>query len=126
MHGVFVSFLAGICVQGMPPIVESLLSDNRTRFTNQEFVTLLDFHRIHHDHTPVDSPNHNDVVERQIAGVLEAAMVPCLEVPRLFGGVTSPPTGLLRTEARVYASDVVDMSTRMSEKPGIVSLFQEM
>ena len=115
MSAVFAGFLANIRAQGTPSIVERLRSDNGTEFTKGEFVTLLDYHRIRREYTPVDSPEYDGVVERRIALVLEAAMESCLEAPHLFGGVPLPPTGPLWAEACVHASDAINVSARVSD-----------
>ena len=52
---VFACFLADICAQGTPSIVECLRSDNGTEFTKNEFVPLRDHHRIRREYTPVDT-----------------------------------------------------------------------
>ena len=121
---VFAGFLADIRAQGTPSIVKGLRSDNGTEFTNGEFVMLLDHHRIRREYTPVDSPKYDGFVERRIALVLEVAMASCLEAPRLFGGVPLPPTGPVWAEACVHASDAINVSARVSDKPGMLSLYQ--
>ena len=123
---VFAGFLADIRAQGTPSIVECLRSDNGTEFNKGEFVTLLDHHRIRRENTPVVSPKYDGVVERRIALVLEAAMASCPEAPRLFGGVPLPPTGPLWAEACVHASDVINVSARVSDKPGMLSPYQKL
>ncbi|CAN0297573.1 unnamed protein product, partial [Scytosiphon promiscuus] len=106
---VFGKFLSDIRALGTPSVVECVRSDNGTEFTKAEFVTLLDSLRIRREHTPVNSPKHDGVVERRIGVTLELAMASCLEAPRLFGGVPMPPTGPLWAEACAFASDVLNM-----------------
>ncbi|MEP3670616.1 MAG: hypothetical protein ABJN42_28255 [Roseibium sp.] len=53
---------------------------------------MLNHHDIRREHTPVDSPKHDDVAERRIAMTLELAMASSLEPPRLFGDARMPAT----------------------------------
>ena len=53
-------------------------------------------------------------------------MATCLEALRLFGGVPLPPTGPLWAEACVHASDAINVSARMSDKPGVLSPYQKL
>ena len=126
MPAVFAGFLADTRAQGTPSVVECLRSDNGTEFTKGEFVTPLDHHRIRREYTPVDSPKYDGVVGRRIAVYLEASMASCLEAPRLFGGVHLQPTGPLWAEACVQASDAINMSTRVSDKPDMLSPYQKL
>ena len=123
---VFAGFLADIRAKGTPSTVECLRSDNRTGFTEGDLVTLLDHHRTRREYTQVDSPKYDGVVERRIALILEAAMASCLEAPRLFGGVPLPPTGPLWAEACVNASDAINVSARVSDKPDMLSPHQKL
>ena len=66
--------------------------DNGTEFTKPEFVALLNDRGIGREYTPVNPPDHDGVVERQIAMTLELAMASRLEAPRWFGDAKMPPT----------------------------------
>ena len=87
-------------------------------------MTLLDCHCIRREHTPVNSPKHDGVVESRIAVTLELGMASCLEARRLFGGVPLPPTGPLWAEACAYASDVLNMTARVRDRPDMLSPYQ--
>ena len=121
---VFAVFLADIRVQGTPSIVACIHSDNCTECTKSEFVTLLDHHCIRREYTPEDSPKYDGVVERRIALALEAAISSCLEAPHLFGGVPLPRTWPLWAEGCVHASDAINVSASVSEKPDMLSPYQ--
>ena len=123
---VFAGFLADIRARGTLSIVEGLCADNGTEFTKGEFVTLLDHHRIRRKYTPVDYPKYDRVVKRRIALVLEAAIASCPEAPHLFGGVPLPTTGPLWAEACVHTSDAINVSARVSDKPGMLSPCQKL
>lgn len=64
---VLASFLADARVQGTPFTVTCVRSDHGTDFTNQEFVSLLNYHGIRRECTPADSPKHDGAVKRHIA-----------------------------------------------------------
>ena len=66
------------------------------------------------------------MVEGRTAIVLEAAIASCLEAPRLFGGVPLPPTGPLWAEAYVHASDAVNVSVRVRDKPDVLSPYPKL
>ena len=121
---VFAKFLADIRADGCPSVVECVRSDNGTEFLNVEFRALLNSHCVHQELTPVASPKHDGVVERRIACKLELAMVSCLEAKRLFDGEKLPPTGPLWAEACHHASDAINMTTRVKDKPDMLSPFQ--
>lgn len=74
---------------------ECLRSDNDTKFTKQEFVTLRDHQSICHDTTHTDSPKNNGMTKRCIAMTLKLALKSLLKIPRLFGCVPLPPVGPL-------------------------------
>ena len=105
--------------------MKCLRSDNGTEFTKGGFVPLLDHRRIRRQYTPLDSRKYDGVVERRIALVLEATMASCLEALRSFGGVPLPPTGHLWAEACVHASDAINMSARVSDKPDMLSPYKK-
>ena len=78
-------------------------------------MTLLDRLGIRREHTPVNSPKRDGVVELCIVVTLELAMESCLEAPRLFGGVPLPPRGSLWAKAYAFASDVLNMTARVRD-----------
>ncbi|CAM9987322.1 unnamed protein product, partial [Laminaria digitata] len=121
---VFATFLADIRADGCPSVVECVRSDNDTEFLSAEFVAMLDSHGIRREYTPVASPKHDGVVERRIACTLELAMASCLEAKRLFDGEKLPATGPLWAEACHHASDVINMTARVKDKPDMLSPFQ--
>ncbi|CAN0487258.1 unnamed protein product, partial [Laminaria digitata] len=86
---------------------------------------MLDSHGIRREYTPVASPKHDGVVERRIACTLELAMASCLEAKRLFDGEKLPATGPLWAEACHHASDVINMTARVKDKPDMLSPFQK-
>ncbi|CAM9331376.1 unnamed protein product [Laminaria digitata] len=102
---------------GVPPTVECVSSDNGTEFVKPEFVEILDRRGFFLEYTPVGSPKHNGAIDRQIAMTLELAMVSFPETPRLFGEAGLRPTGPVRAEACNYASDVLNMTARIWDKP---------
>ena len=61
-----------------------------------------------------------------MALVLEAAIASCLETLRLFGGASWRPTGSLWAEACVHASDAINVSARVSDKPDRLSPFHKL
>ena len=122
---VFGKFLADIRALGSPSAVKFLRSDNDTEFTKAEFVTLLDRLCIRRQHTPVNSPKHVGVVERRVAVTLELGMASYLEAPRLLGGVPLPPTGSLSAEACAFASDVLNITARVTDRPHMFSPYQK-
>ena len=56
-----------------------------------------------------------------IAMALELAMASFLEASHLFGSARLPPTGPLCAEAFHHACDVINMTTRVREKPDMYS-----
>ena len=121
---VFAAFLADINAKGRPSIVECLRSDNGTEFLKAQFVAMLNHYGIRREHTPVGSPKHDGVVERRIAMTLELAMASRLEAPRLFGDAKMPSTQPLWAEACKYASDVINMTARVRDKPDMHSPYR--
>ena len=120
----FAGSLADINARGTPSIVECIRSDNGTEFTKPEFVALLNDRGIRREYTPVNSPKHDGVVERRIAMTLELAMASRLEAPRLFSDAKTPPTQPLWAEACTYASDVINMTARVRDKPDMHSSYR--
>ena len=121
----FAGFLADINSRCSPSIVECIRSDNGTGFTKPEFVALLNDRGIRREYTPVNSPEHDGVVERRIAMTLELALASRLETPRLFGDAKMPPTQPLWAEACKYASDVINMTARVRDKPDMHSPYSK-
>ena len=121
----FAGFLADVNAKGVPSIVECIRSDNGTEFTKPEFVALLNERGIRREYTPVNSPKHDGVVERRIAMTLELAMASRLEAPRLFGDAQMPPTQPLWAESCKYASDVINMTARVRDKPDMYSPYRK-
>ena len=117
----FAGFLADIYARGTPSVVEWIRSDNGTEFSKPEFVALLNDRGIRSEYTLVNSPKHDGVVGRRIAMTLELAMAPSLKAPRLFGNAKMPPTRPLWAEACKYASDVINMTARVRDKPDMHS-----
>ena len=110
----FADFLADINAQGIPSIVECLRSNNDTsEFVKSEFVETLNSCGIRREHTPVTSPKHGGVVERQIAMTLELSMTSCLEPPVCSASRRCHRQGLsglrrVHTPARVTERDIHD------------------
>ena len=121
----FAGFLADIKARGTPFIVESMRSDNGTEFAKPEFVGLLYDGKMRREHKPVNSPKHDGVIERRVAMTLELAMAFHLEPPRLFGDAKMPLTQRLWAEACKYASDVINMTIRVRDKPDIRSPYRK-
>ena len=121
----FAGFLVDINARGSPSIVECIRSDNGTEFTKPELVALLNKRGIRREYTPVNSPKHDGVVERRIAMTLEFAMASRLEAPRLIGDAKMPPTQPLWAEACNYASDVINMTARVRDKPDMHSPYRK-
>ena len=121
----FAGFLADINAKAVPSIVECLRSDNGTEFVKPEFVAMLNARGIRREYTPVGSPKHDGVVERRIAMTLELGMASRLEAPRLFRDTKLPPTQPLWTEACMYASDVINMTARVGDKPDMFSPYRK-
>ena len=121
----FAGFLADINAKGVPSIVECLRSDNGTEFVKPEFVAMLNARGIRREYTPVGSPKHDGVVERRIAMTLELGMASRLEAPRLFRDANLPPTQPLWAEACMYASDVINMTARVGDKPEMLSPYRK-
>ena len=76
------------------------------------------------EYTPVNSPKYDVVVELRIAMTLEVAMASRLEAPRQFGEAKILPTQSLWAEARRYASNVINMTARVRDKPGMHSPYR--
>ena len=53
-------------------------------------------------------------------------MAPCLEAKRLLNSEKLPPTGALWEEAYHHASDVINMTARVKDKPDMLSPFQKL
>ena len=70
---------------------------------------LLNNRGICREYMPVNSPNHDGVVERRMSMTLELAMASRLEAPRLLGDAKMTPTQPLWAEACKYDSDVIFM-----------------
>ena len=121
---VFAGFLADINAKGRPSTVECLRSDNGSEFVKPEFVAMLNHHGIRREHTPVGSPTHDGVIERRIVMTLELEMASRLEAPRLFGDERMPPMQPLWAEACKYASDVINMTARVRDKPDMHSPYR--
>ena len=121
----FEGFLADINAKGVPSIVECLRSGNGTEFVKPEFVTMLNRYGIRCEYTPVGSPKHDGVVEQRIAMTLELAMAPRLEASRLFGDARMPSTQPLWAESCKYASDVINMTARIRNKPDMRSPYRK-
>ena len=121
----FSGFLADIDAKGVPSMVECIRSDNGTEFTKPEFVALLNERGVRREYTSVDSPEYDGVVERPIAMALELTMAFRLEPPRLFGDAKMLPTQPLWAEECKYASDVINMTTRLRNKPDMHSPYRK-
>ena len=117
----FAGFLADINARGTPSVVKCIRFDNGTEFTKPEFVAFLNDRGIRREYTPVNSPKHDGVVERRIAMMLELAMASRLEAPRLLGNAKMPPTQPLWAEACKHATDVINMTARVRDKPDMHS-----
>ena len=120
----FTVFLADINARGTLSIVECIRSDNGTESIQPEFVALFSNRGIRREYTPVNCPKHDGVVERQIAMTLELAMASRLEAPRLFRDAKMPPTQLLWDETCKYASDAINMTARVRDKPDMLSPYR--
>ena len=58
------------------------------------------------------------VEEQKLRAEMEALQA---EAPRLFHGANLPPTQRLWAEACMYASDVINMTARVGDKPDMLS-----
>ena len=121
----FAGFPADINARGTPSIVECIRSGNGTEFTKPEFVAILTDRGTRREYTPVNSPKHDGVGERRIAMTLKLAMASRLEAPRLFGDAKMTPTQPLWAEACKYASDVINITARVTDKPGMHSPYRK-
>ncbi|CAN0528754.1 unnamed protein product [Laminaria digitata] len=81
--------------------VKCFRTDNGADFVNESFARLCGDKTIRHEHTGVDGPKHNGVVERGLGLVQEGGMAACLEAPRLFPGQL-PNLDRYWVEAAVY------------------------
>ena len=63
-----------------------LPTDNGVEFVNETCARLCNDQATRHEHTGVDGPKHNGVVERGLGLIQEGGMAACLEAPRLFPG----------------------------------------
>ena len=59
---------------------------NGAEFAHEAFARLCSDQTIHHEHTGVDGPKHNGVVDRGFGLIQEGGMSSFLEAPRLFPG----------------------------------------
>ena len=121
----FVGIVADINARRTLSIVECIRSDNGTKFTKPEFVAFLNDRGVSCEYTPVNSPKQDGVVDRRLAMTFELAMASLLEAPRLFGNARMPPTQPLWAEVYKYASDVVNMTARVRDKPDMHSPYRK-
>jgi len=87
--------------------VECFRTDNGTEFVNALFANLCANEKIRHEHTGVDGPKHNGVVERGLGLIQEGGMAACLEAPRLFPGQL-PNLDRYWVEAAIYMNDCLN------------------
>ena len=87
-------------------------TDNGTEFVNEIFARLCSDQTIHHEHTGVDEPKHNGVVERGLGLIQEGGMTACFEPPRLFPGQL-PDLDCYRVEAAIYMNDCLNATVNM-------------
>ncbi|CAN0361133.1 unnamed protein product, partial [Laminaria digitata] len=59
--------------------VKCFRTDNGVEFVNETFVRLCGDKTIRYEHTGVDGPKHNGVVERGLGLIQEGGMAACLE-----------------------------------------------
>ena len=123
---VFAGFLADINARDTPSVVECIRSDNGTECTKSEFVALLNDRGIRREYTHVNSPKHDGVVERRIAMTIELPIASRLNAPRLSGDAKMPPTQPLWAKVCKYASDVINMTARVRDKPDMHSPYRKL
>ena len=92
--------------------VKCFRTDSGTAFMNE---TLCGDKTIRHEHTGVDGPTHNGVIERGLGLIEEGGMAACLEPPRLFPGQL-PNLDPSWVETTVYMNDCLS-TTGTSANP---------
>ena len=101
--------------------MDYLHSRNGTEFIKTEVVQSLNHHRIHREHVPVDSPKHEGLVEQWIALTPELTVISSLEASRMIDDAKMPTTEPLWPESNGYASDVINLTARVRDKPEMYS-----
>ena len=81
--------------------------DNGSEFVNEIFAKLCSDQTICHEHTEVDGPNHNGVVERGLGMIQEGGLGLGLEAPRLFLAQL-PNLDRYWVEAVIYMNDCLN------------------
>ncbi|CAN0338393.1 unnamed protein product, partial [Laminaria digitata] len=87
--------------------VKCFRTDNGAEFVNETFARLCGDKTIRHEHTGVDGPKHNGMVERGLGLIQEGGMAACLEAPRLFP-VQLPNLDRYWVGAAVYMNDCLN------------------
>ena len=74
--------------------VKCFRTDNGTEFVNETFARVCSDEKNRHEHTGVDGPKHNGVVQSGLGLIPEIGMPACLEAPRLFSGASQTLTAI--------------------------------
>ena len=102
--------------------VKCFRTDNGTEFVKQTSARLCSDEEIRHEHTGVDGPKHNGVVERELGLIQEGGMGACLEAPRLFP-VQLPNLDRYWVEAAVNMNDCIN-TTATAANPHFKSPYE--
>ena len=86
--------------------VNCFRTDNGAEFTNEIFAAICRDNTLRNEHTGVNGPKHNGVVER-LGLIQKGGMAACLEVPRLFPGQL-PDLDRFWMETAIYMNDCLN------------------
>ena len=87
--------------------VKCFRTDNGAEFTNEMLATSCRYTTIRHEHTGLNGPKRNGVVERGLGLIQAGNMASCIEAPRLFPGQL-PHVDRFWAEAAIYMNDCLN------------------
>ena len=111
----FESFLTEVRKDGTLSAVMAVRSDNGGEFFGRDFGKLCRKRGIKQEFTPVGSPKYNDVAERVLALINDAAFATRIQAPELYPGAPTYPS--LWAEAVSWAWHVLNR-TATTANPG--------
>ena len=119
----FRSFLASVRADGIPSLVGIVRSDNGGEFFRGEFASVCNELLIQQEFTPAYSPQYNDVAERGLGLIEEAAIAARIQAKVFLGHVQLPKTNKLWAEDMHWACKAMN-HTACSANPYSKSTYE--
>ena len=116
----FESFLAEVRADGIPSTVMAVRSDNGREFFGGAFGELCRKRCTKQEFTPADSPKYNDVAERALGLINDAAVAARIQANALYPGAPNYPS--LWAEASSWACHALNCNATIAN-PGEKSLY---